>query len=78
MATASRWDEIRTRKLADTATLERCEQTRRSVAATRQVLQLIDAERERAGFTKAELARRVGTNPLRYDDCSRQTPVTRR
>ena len=63
MATSSRWEEIRARKLADPAARERYERTRRSTAATRQVLQLIDAERGRAGLTKAELARRVGTNP---------------
>lgn len=59
----NRWAEIRERALADPAMRERYERTRRSVTATRQLLQLIDAERERAGLTKAELAERVGATP---------------
>ncbi len=59
----SRWAEIRSRTLSDPAMRQRYERTRRSVAAVRQVLQTIDAARERVGMTKAELAERAGTNP---------------
>lgn len=60
---SDRWSKIRERTLVDPATRARYERTRRSVLATRQVLQLIDAERERAGLTKSELAERIGTSP---------------
>ena len=62
-ADSSRWALIRARKLADPATRERYERTRRSVAMTRQVLQVIDAERVKAGLSKADLAQRIGTSP---------------
>ena len=61
--TAGRWGQIRTQKLDSPDARERYEQTRRAVLQTRLLLQLIDAEREKAGMTKAELAERVGTNP---------------
>lgn len=59
----SRWGRIRARKLADPSARERYERTRQSVAMMRQVLQVVDAERERAGLTKADLAHRVGVDP---------------
>ena len=58
-----RWDEIRAHKLAAPEMQERYERTQRSVLLTRQLLQRIDAEREKAGLTKAELAQRAGVNP---------------
>lgn len=60
---SDRWTRIRERTLADAAARERYERTRRSVTSIRHVLQAIDAERERAGLTKAELAERIGTSP---------------
>lgn len=60
---SGRWEDIRARKLAEPEARERYERTRRSVLMTRQLLQLIDAEREKAGLTKADLAERVGTSP---------------
>src|SRR6266536_334654 len=60
---SGRWEQIRARKLADPAAREQYERTRRAVILTRQILQLVDSERERAGLTKAELAQRAGTNP---------------
>ncbi len=59
----SRWAQIRERRLAEPGMYERYERTRRSALLTHQLLQLIDAEREKAGLTKAELASRIGTNP---------------
>ncbi len=59
----SRWAQIRERRLAEPELHERYERTRRSALLTHQLLQLIDAEREKAGLTKAELASRIGTNP---------------
>jgi ribosome-binding protein aMBF1 (putative translation factor) len=61
-STPSKWEQIRARKLADPTARERYERTRRSVALTRQVLQAIDARREEAGLSKAELAERVGAH----------------
>jgi DNA-binding phage protein len=58
-----RWEQIRAQRLATPDARERYEQTRQAVLQTRQLLQLIDAEREKVGMTKAELAARVGTNP---------------
>ena len=60
---ADRWTRIRERRLIDPATRERYERTRRAVTSIRRVLQTIDAERERAGLTKAELAGRIGASP---------------
>jgi ribosome-binding protein aMBF1 (putative translation factor) len=61
--TQERWAEIRARKLADPLARERYERTRRSVLAVREVLQRIQREREKAGLSKADLARRIGANP---------------
>jgi len=58
-----RWARIRERKLLTDADRQQYEQTKRSVIAIRRVLQMIDAERERAGLTKAQLAKRVGASP---------------
>ena len=60
---SDRWSTIRERTLEDPAARARYERTRRSVSAIRHVLQMIDAERERAGLTKSELAARIGTSP---------------
>ena len=62
-STPSRWAQIRARRLAEPGMHERYERTRRSALLTHQLLQLIDAEREKAGLTRAELARLAGTNP---------------
>jgi ribosome-binding protein aMBF1 (putative translation factor) len=62
-ASASRWDEIRARKLTNPTVQERYERTRDTVATTRRVLQAIDTERKKAGLAKKELAELVGTNP---------------
>ena len=59
----SRWSQIRERKLADPRARERYERTRRSVSSIQEVLQRVDAERQRVGLTKAELAQRIGTSP---------------
>ncbi|MBI4320889.1 MAG: helix-turn-helix transcriptional regulator [Chloroflexi bacterium] len=42
---------------------EQYERTKHTIASMRQVLTEIDDERERAGLSKAELARRVGMTP---------------
>src|SRR5690348_12644298 len=59
----SRWEQIRSRKLADPLARERYERTRRAVVATRELLRLVDLERERAGLSKAALAASVGASP---------------
>ena len=60
---AGRWAEIRARKTATPADRAQYEATYRSVLETRQVLQLIEQEREKSGMTKAELAHRMGMSP---------------
>jgi ribosome-binding protein aMBF1 (putative translation factor) len=62
-STTSRWHETRARRLADSAARERYGRTRRSVALTRAVLREIDARREAAGLSKAQLAQLVGVHP---------------
>ena len=59
----SRWEQMRSDALADPAARERYERTRRAVVAARELLRLIDAERERAGLSKAALAQSIGASP---------------
>jgi ribosome-binding protein aMBF1 (putative translation factor) len=61
--TTGRWEQIRAGALADPATRERYDQTRRAFTVTRTILQAIEDERERTGLTKADLAQRVGLQP---------------
>ncbi len=63
MSGESRWASMRERALADPDDRRRYERKKRTIALTRQVLMRIDAERERTGLSKAELARRIGTSP---------------
>jgi ribosome-binding protein aMBF1 (putative translation factor) len=57
------WEELR-ESIVDTPELrEHYEHTKQSVMQTRRLLQQIDAERERAGLSKADLARRIGADP---------------
>jgi ribosome-binding protein aMBF1 (putative translation factor) len=62
-AGSDRWSEIRTRTLSTPELREQYERTRESVIAIRRMLQVLDAERERAGLSKSELARRIGASP---------------
>lgn len=62
-SSSGKWEQIRARKLADPASRERYERTRRSVGLTRELLHAIDARREEVGLTKAALAQRVGVPP---------------
>lgn len=63
VAETDRWAQIRERALRTPDLQARYEHRRRTVISTRKLLMRIDAERERAGLTKAELARRIGTAP---------------
>jgi DNA-binding phage protein len=58
-----RWEQIRERLLDDPEARERYERTFQVTVEIRRLLQTIEAEREQAGLTKAELARLAGTNP---------------
>jgi ribosome-binding protein aMBF1 (putative translation factor) len=58
-----KWSEIRAKTLSDPAARERYERKFESVVAVRRMLQMIDAERERAGLSKAALARKIGASP---------------
>jgi ribosome-binding protein aMBF1 (putative translation factor) len=58
-----RWSAIRERRISDATTREQYERMRASVSTVRQLLQSLDAERERVGVSKTELARRVGASP---------------
>ena len=60
---SGRWAQIRDRKLSTPALREQYERTRDSIITMRRMLQRIDAERERAGLSKSELARRIGAHP---------------
>ena len=59
----SRWEQIRERLLEDPEAREQYQRTFQATVESRHLLQAIEAERERAGLTKAELARLAGTNP---------------
>lgn len=58
-----KWSEIRAKTLSDPIARERYERKVKSIIAVRRMLQLIDAERERAGLSKSALARRIGVSP---------------
>src|SRR4051794_37805458 len=58
-----RWAQLRERVLETDADRRRYEQTKRTVIFVRRLLQRIDAERERAGLTKTDLAERIGASP---------------
>jgi ribosome-binding protein aMBF1 (putative translation factor) len=63
MSGESRWSVIRERALTDPEVRHRYARTKHATVLTREVLMRIDTERERAGISKAELARRIGTSP---------------
>jgi ribosome-binding protein aMBF1 (putative translation factor) len=58
-----RWSQLRARALRAPEDQEQYRRTRESTMAIRRVLQVIDVERERAGLSKSELARRIGASP---------------
>jgi ribosome-binding protein aMBF1 (putative translation factor) len=58
-----KWSEIRAKMLSDPVARERYERKVRSIVAIRRMLQMIDAERERAGLSKSALARKIGATP---------------
>jgi DNA-binding phage protein len=58
-----RWAAIRSRIIDTPELQEKYERQKRAIVLTRQILMQIDAERERVGISKAELARRMGTTP---------------
>jgi ribosome-binding protein aMBF1 (putative translation factor) len=58
-----KWSELRAKTFPDAAARERHARKVRGIVAVRRMLQLIDAERERAGLSKADLARKIGVSP---------------
>ena len=58
-----RWEQIREQRLVDPDLRDRYWQTRRSVTQVRDVIRRVEDARRQAGLSKAELARRLGTNP---------------
>lgn len=60
---ARSFEEFREELLSDPVAKEQYDRTRRTLTAFHYILKTIDLERERAGLSKAELARRVGVNP---------------
>ena len=58
-----KFDELRAKYVNTPEDIEHYEQTVRTVMLIRRFLMVIDAERQRAGLSKAELARRVGADP---------------
>jgi ribosome-binding protein aMBF1 (putative translation factor) len=59
----NKWAQLRERAISSEADRRRYEHTKRTVITIRRLLQKIDAERERAGLTKADLAHRIGASP---------------
>lgn len=59
----SHWATIRARATQTPELRERYTQTKQAVIQVRAVLQELDAQRDRAGLTKAELAERAGIDP---------------
>ncbi len=59
----SEWQEFREQLLDDAEAREEYERTFHSTVVFREILQLVEAEREKAGLSKAELAHRIGVNP---------------
>lgn len=57
------WERFRAELLEDPEAREEYERTRRSVAELRRILQTVEGERQQAGLSKADLARRVGVEP---------------
>lgn len=60
---AGQWEELRESVLNTPEKRERYERSKRALILARKILMQIDAERERAGLSKAELARRIGSTP---------------
>lgn len=61
--TKSEWSALR-EEILDTPELHReYQRTRQSMVQIRRLLQQVDAERERAGLSKAALAERIGAEP---------------
>ena len=58
-----KWSELRAKTYPDAAARERHARKVKGIVAVRRMLQLIDAERERAGLSKADLARKIGVSP---------------
>ena len=63
MATTGRWAQLRERVLDTPESQERYERKKRAIVQTREILMAIDAARRRLGLSKAELARRIGSDP---------------
>ncbi|MCL5264176.1 MAG: helix-turn-helix transcriptional regulator [Chloroflexi bacterium] len=61
--TTGRWTEMRERIVNTPELQAQYDRTRHELASTRRMLLQIDAERQRAGMSKAELARRIGKTP---------------
>ncbi len=57
------WEELRARLLDDPEVREEYKRTSHSTITFREILQKVEAEREKAGLSKAHLAHRMGVNP---------------
>ncbi|MDO8669821.1 MAG: helix-turn-helix transcriptional regulator [Dehalococcoidia bacterium] len=58
-----RWSDMRERIVSTPELREQYDRAKHAIVVTRQVLMEIDDERQRAGLSKAELARRTGITP---------------
>jgi len=58
-----RFQQIRNRRMQSPAFRQRYTRTRRTIASVEEIIGSIDARRQTAGVSKAELARRAGMNP---------------
>ncbi len=57
------WEEFREQLLSDPEVRDEYERTFHATVAFRKILQIIEAERGKAGLSKAELAQLIGVNP---------------
>jgi ribosome-binding protein aMBF1 (putative translation factor) len=62
-ASTNRFQQIREQRMQRPEFRQRYERTRGVIARIQDILTLIDTQREAAGLSKAELARRVGMHP---------------
>jgi DNA-binding phage protein len=63
-APTSRFQQLREQRMQRPEFRERYERTRGVIAQIQDIMSLIDAQREAAGLSKAELARQAGMHPV--------------
>lgn len=70
----SRWAEIREQRLQSPEARERYERTRRVLGTIESLVDVVESERQRAGLSRAALARRIGARPTAVQRLLRSGP----